>query len=213
MTRRRLLPLLALPLLLAGPAAAEAVDVDAIVSRLGEDPVLVSPDSTVRPDEGAVREALGALAVPTYVVVLPQADVDLADSGIDGVLLRVVEALDDPRAVAVVVTDGGELQAGEGGASGVAASRLLDRVVQARAEQDFDGVALTDALLAFAEGVQQEGSEGAERGIDTSGQRAVVVAGLAGMVVAAGALLWVRAQRKVRRAAPLSDATRDEGGW
>jgi len=33
------------------------------------------------------------------------------------------------------------------------------------------------------------------------------------MVVVAGALLWVRAQRKVRRAAPLSDATRDEGGW
>jgi len=211
MTRRLLLPLLALPLLLAGPAAA--VDVDAIATQLGEDPVLVSPDSTVRPDEDAVRDALRALAVPTYVVVLPQADVDLADSGIDGVLLRVVEALADPRAVAVVVTDGGELQAGEGGASGVVASRLLDRVVQARAEQDFDGAALTDALLAFADGVEQEGGEGAERGIDTSGQRAVVVAGLAGMVVAVGALLWVRAQRKVRRAAPLSDATRDEGGW
>ncbi len=86
-------------------------------------------------------------------------------------------------------------------------------MVQARAEQDFDGAALTGALLAFAEGVEAEGGDGAQRGLDTSGPRAVAVAGLAGMVVLAGALFWVRAQRKVRRAAPTSSATRDEGGW
>lgn len=52
-----------------------------------------------------------------------------------------------------------------------------------------------------------------ERGFDTSAQRAVVPAGLAGMVVVLGALSWVRAQRKVRQAAPVGVATRKDGGW
>ena len=116
MTRSLLAALLALSALLTGPLAlpAQALDVDDLATRLREDPVLVDPRSAIRIDEDAVRTAFEALPVPTYVVIVPQRDVDSDDSGIDGVVLRVVEALNDPRAVVVVVSDTGELQAGEG---------------------------------------------------------------------------------------------------
>lgn len=203
--------LLLLGVLLA-PAAA-AVDAGRVAEQLAEDPLLVDPRSAVRVDDAAVRDALGELPVPTYVVVLPQDEVDGDENGIDGILLEVVEALDDPRAVVVVVSDGGELQAGEGGASGVDASAVLDRIVQERSDQDFDGTALTGALLAFAEAVSRNADEGAERGLSGSGRRTVGVAGLVAVAVVGGGMLWLRSQRQVRRAAPLSDAETGTGGW
>ena len=192
---------------------AEALDADEVAERLSDDPVLVDPRSAIRIDHDAVREAFEALPVPTYAVILPQRDVDQVDSGIDGVLLRVVEALDDPRAVVVVVTDAGELQAGEGGASGVPASALLDRIVQARSEQAFSGQALTAALLEFAEGVERGGEEGAERGVDRLDRQTIGVAGLAVVVLIGGWLLWARSQRKVSRESPLTDAEAHTGHW
>lgn len=211
MTRRLLAALLATGVALAAPAAA--LDADVLAQQLADDPVLVDPRSAIRIDEPAVEEAVEAAPVPTYVVVLPQRDVDADDSGIDGVLLRVVDALRDPRAVVVVVTDAGELQAGEGGSSGVQASALLDRIVQRRSEQAFNGQALSEALVEFAEGVGRGGGEGAERGITSSSVRAVGFAGLVAVAVLAGGWLWFRAQRQVRRDAPLSDAEAGSGGW
>ena len=210
----RLAALLALvvALLAAAPVAA-AVDAERLATRLGEDPVLVDEASTVKPDESAVQGAVEDLPVPTYVVVLPQAEVDTEDSGIDGVLLRVVDALRDPRAVVVVVTDGGELQAGEGGASGVEASALLDGIVQARSDQAFDGGTLTAALLEFAAAVERQGQEGAERGVTSSNRRTVGVAGLIGVAVVAAGLLWARSQRRVSQQAPLTDAGEPSGRW
>lgn len=210
-TRTLLALLLAGCALLAGPAWA--VDADEVAERLQDDPVLVDPRSAIRIDDEAVRQAFEALPVPTYAVVVPQRDVDEADSGIDGVLLRVVEALDDPRAVVVVVTDDGELQAGEGGASGVQASALLDAIVQARSEQAFSGQALTAALLEFADGVAAGSQEGAERGIAGLDRQTVGVAGLVAVAVVAGGMLWARSQRKVARESPLSDAEAHSGGW
>lgn len=210
MTRWLLALLLALAAL-AGPALA--VDADGLAARLADDPVLVDPDSAVRIDEDAVLEAVERAPVPTYVVVLPQSEVDSDDSGIDGVLLRVVEALKDPRAVVVVVTDAGELQAGEGGSSGVEASALLDRIVQSRGEQAFDGRALTGALVEFAEAVAGSSPEGAERGVSGVDRRALGLAGLVAVVVLAGGLLWLRSQRRVRRDAPLSDTEAGSAGW
>ena len=209
MTRLLLAALLAL-LALAGPAAA--LDTNGLADRLGEDPVLVDPRSGIRIDEDAVLEALEAAPVPTYVVLLPQRDVDSDGSGIDGVLLRVVEALEDPRAVVVVVTDAGELQAGEGGASGVKASALLDRIVQARSEQAFNGVALTEALVEFARGVAGDSQEGAERGVSGVDRQAVGVAGLIGVAILAAGLLWLRTQRQVRREAPRTEDV-ISSGW
>lgn len=209
MTRWLLALLLALAAL-AGPALA--VDADAVAARLADDPVLVDPRSGVRIDEDAVLEAVESAPVPLYVVVLPQSEVDADDSGIDGVLLRVVEALDDPRAVVVVVTDGGELQAGEGGSSGVAASALLDGIVQARSSQAFNGAALTGALVEFARSVAGSSPAGAERGVSGVDRQAVGVAGLVAVAVLAGGLLWLRSQRQVRRDAPLSDADAGSGG-
>jgi len=208
-TRLLLAALLAL-LALAGPAAA--LDTNGLADRLGEDPVLVDPRSGIRIDEDAVLEALEAAPVPTYVVLLPQRDVDSDGSGIDGVLLRVVEALEDPRAVVVVVTDAGELQAGEGGASGVKASALLDRIVQARSEQAFNGVALTEALVEFARGVAGDSQEGAERGVSGVDRQAVGVAGLIGVAILAAGLLWLRTQRQVRREAPRTEDV-ISSGW
>jgi hypothetical protein len=211
-TRALLAALLAAAtLLLGGPAAA--VDADAVAQQLAADPVLVDPRSAIRIDEDAVRDAFEELAVPTYLVIVPQRDVDDDESGIDGVLLRVVEALRDPRAVVVVVTDTGELQAGEGGASGVQASALLDRIVQARSEQTFNGEALTQALLEFAGGVARDEDEGAERGVSGLDRQTVGVAGLMAVAVVTGGWLWFRSQRQVRREAPLSDVEAGRGGW
>lgn len=197
------------------PAAAASTVVDAglVAERLQQDPLLVDPRSAIRIDDASVRAALEDLPVPTYVVVLPQDAVDADDNGIDGVLLQVVEAVDDPRAVVVVVTDGGELQAGEGGASGVDASRLLDAIVQQRSDQAFSGQALTAALLEFTEAVERHGQDGGQRGLDGAGRRAIGVAGLVGVAVLAGALLWLRSQRQIRRGAPRSDAGTSSGAW
>lgn len=210
-TRWLLAALLAGLAVLAAPA--EALDAAEVAERLSDDPVLVDPRSAIRIDHDAVREAFEALPVPTYVVILPQRVVDEADSGIDGVLLRVVEAVDDPRAVVVVVTDAGELQAGEGGSSGVPASALLDGIVQARSDQAFSGQVLTAALLDFAEGVERGGGEGAERGVDRLDRQTIGVAGLAVVVLVAGWLLWARSQRKVSRESPLTDAEAHTGHW
>jgi len=207
---RLLLAALLALLALAGPATA--LDADGLAARLGEDPVLVDPRSGIRIDEDAVLEALEAAPVPTYVLLLPQRDVDSDESGIDGVLLRVVEALEDPRAVVVVVTDAGELQAGEGGASGVQASALLDRIVQARSQQAFNGVALTEALVEFARGVAGGSQEGAERGVSGVDRQAVGAAGLIGVAILAGGLLWLRTQRQVRRETPLTEDV-ISSGW
>lgn len=214
MTRLLLAALLAGSTLLTGlTATAWAVDAEVLAEQLGEDPVLVDPRSGIRIDEDAVREAFSSLPVPSYVVIVPQRDVDEEDSGIDGVLLRVVEALRDPRAVVVVVTDAGELQAGEGGASGVQASELLDRIVQARSEQAFSGQALTEALLEFADGVEGGSEEGAERGVDVLDRQTVGVAGLVAVAVVAAGMLWMRSQRQVRRESPLTDAEPGSGSW
>jgi hypothetical protein len=210
-TRWLLAALLAVGAVLAPQAAA--LDTDGLAARLGEDPVLVDPRSAIRIDEDAVLEAFEQAPVPTYLVILPQRDVDSDESGIDGVLLRVVEALRDPRAVVVVVTDTGELQAGEGGASGVEASALLDRIVLARSEQTFNGQALTAALLEFARAVAGGSEEGAERGVTGVDRQTIGVAGLMAVGVVAGGLLWLRSQRRVRRDAPLTDADTREGGW
>lgn len=211
MTRWLLAALLAGATLLAGPVAA--VDVEALVGRLQEDPVQVDPRSEIRIDDGAVRSAIEDLPVPTYVLVLPQAEVDREEGGVDGVVLRVVDALDDPRAVLVVVTDAGELQAGEGGSSGVAASALLDGIVQSRSDQEFNGQTLTRALLAFAEAVEREGQDGGERGVTSAGPRALGLAALVGVAVLAGGLLWARSQRRVREQAPRPEGDRTSGGW
>lgn len=214
MTRRLLVALLAgATLLVSAPGTAWAVDTDGLAEKLGEQSVLVDPRSGIRIDEGAVRDAFDALPVPTYAVIVPQRDVDEEESGIDGVLLRLVEALRDPRAVVVVVTDAGELQAGEGGVSGVQASALLDAIVQARSEQAFSGQALTEALLEFAAGVEGGSEEGAERGVDVLDRQTIGVAGLIGVALAAAGMLWMRSQRRVRRQAPLTDAEPGSGSW
>lgn len=213
-TRRLLVALLAGATLLASTSGtAWAIDADALADRLGEQSVLVDPRSGIRIDEGAVRDAFEALPVPTYAVIVPQRDVDEEESGIDGVLLRLVEALRDPRAVVVVVTDTGELQAGEGGASGVRASALLDAIVQARSEQAFSGQALTEALLEFADGVEGGSEEGAERGVDVLDRQTIGVAGLMGVALVAAGMLWMRSQRRARRQAPLTDAEPGSGSW
>ena len=213
MTPRLLCALFLGAALLVPVGAAWALDADAVAEQLGEDPVLVDPRAGIRIDEDAVQEAFSELPVPTYAVIVPQRDVDEEETGIDGVLLRLVESLRDPRAVVVVVTDAGELQAGEGGASGVQASALLDRIVQARSEQAFSGQALTEALLEFADGVAGGSEEGAERGVDALDRQTVGVAGLVAAGVLAAGMLFLRSQRQARRQAPLTDADTGGGSW
>lgn len=174
--------------------------VEPVLDALREDPVYVSPDSTLTVDEERVREALRRTAVPTYVAVVPQAAVDGVELGIDGYVLQLVDGLEDPRAVVVVVTDGEELQAFEGGESGVDVEAVLDRVLQERIDEPFGPESMTGALVDVAALVDEQAPE------RRSTRRTVGVVGLlATVVLGGGGLLYARSQRRLRAEAPLTD--------
>lgn len=205
----RLLALVAV-VLLAGPAVASPQS-DEVLAGLRTDRLYVAPDSAITPDAAAVREALAGTGVPTYVAVLAQADVDSAELGIDGLMLEVVEGLADAEAVVYLVSDQGELQAGEGGASGVDAAGILDRVLDARLDKPFDGPNLTAALVDIAAQVDAQ----ADPQQPGSTRRTVGLAGLVATVaIGGGGLLWSRSQRRLRAQAPLTDDREPEApGW
>ncbi|MBC7372652.1 MAG: hypothetical protein H7323_01500, partial [Frankiales bacterium] len=75
---------------------------DQILAALKVDPLYVAPASVLRPDEAAVRAALRRTAVPTYLAVVPHAEVDAGRLGIDGLMLELVDGLADRRTVALV---------------------------------------------------------------------------------------------------------------
>ncbi len=201
--------LLVLGAVLGGTAAAAAAEVDEVVRGLREQPLYVDPDSTVQPDAGVVLDALEEAAVPIYVVVVPQADAAAQELGIDGLVLRIVERLDRPDAVVLVVTDGEELQV-SGGIPGVDAVAALDRVLRARLEQPFTSQTLTGALVDFTEQVSAD----APRAGGVS-RRTVGLTGLVAVAVLTAGWLYVRAQRRVLDPAPLPGAHRpeDPAGW
>ena len=209
-----LLALLAALLLPAAPAAAT---VDEVLAGLAEDPLYVSQESSVTPEQAVVRAALEDARVPTYVVVVPQSDVDEQELGIDGLTLRIVEGLADPEAVVVVVSDGQELQAADGGRAGVDASAVLDQVLADRLDQPFGPATLTGALVDFAEIVDEGAPVTAAPGQAPRSLRRTI--GLVGLVAVAalggGGWLYTRAQRRVVAEQPLTrdDLTPQEPGW
>ncbi len=180
-------------LLAAHPAAA---DVEQVVAGLREQRLFISPQSAVRPDAGAVLAALDAAAVPTYVAVVTQTDVDAEELGVDGLLLQIVEQLAEPGAVVLLVTDGQELQARDGGRSGTDSSAVLERVLAARLDEPFTPANLTAAIVDFIEQVDQQ-ARSAPAGRDTT----LRTIGLTGLVVVAalggGGWLYGRAQRRL----------------
>ena len=204
--RRLLAALAALAalVLLAGPASATT---DQVLTALRADPLYVAADSTLRPDEAAVRAALGRTPVPTYVAVVPQAEVDAGELGIDGLMLQLVDGLGDPRAVVVVVSDGGELQAGEGGQSGVDASGVLDRVLAERLDEPLTPQTLTEALVELAGSIDTQAQPA---GTD---RRTVGLVGLVATVALGAGLLYARSQRRLRAQAPLTDDEPRPAGW
>ena len=183
-----------------------------VLAALRVDPLYVAPQVAVAPDAVLVRQALAASPVRTYVVVLPQGVVDAAELGIDGLMLQIVEGLADPRAVLLVVSDGGELQAGDGGSTGVDASAVLDQVIAERLEQSFEPGPLTAAIVDV---ITRVGSQGTGA-VTTGGTRRTV--GLVGLVAVAalggGGLLYRRGQRRLAAQAPLTDdRVATEPGW
>lgn len=180
-------------LLAAHPAAADA---EQVVAGLREQRLFISPQSAVRPDAGAVLAALDAAAVPTYVAVVTQTDVDAEELGVDGLLLQIVEQLAEPGAVVLLVTDGQEFQARDGGRSGADSSAVLERVLAARLDQPFTPANLTAAIVDFVEQVDQQ-ARSAPAGRDTT----LRTIGLTGLVVVAalggGGWLYGRAQLRL----------------
>lgn len=180
-------------LLAAHPAAA---DVEQVVAGLREQRLFISPQSAVRPDAGAVLAAQDAAAVPTYVAVVTQTDVDAEELGVDGLLLQIVEQLAEPGAVVLLVTDGQEIQARDGGRSGADSSAVLERVLAARLDEPFTPANLTAAIVDFVEQVDQQ-ARSAPAGRDTT----LRTIGLTGLVVVAGlgggGWLYGRAQRRL----------------
>lgn len=209
-------PRLLVPLLLALVVLAPAAraDVPEVLAGLRESPLYVDPDSTVRPDEQRVRSALEGVRVPTYVAVVPQAEVDDEQLGIDGLSLRLLEGLDDPTAVLVVVTDGEELQAVDGGGAGVDASALLDQVLGSRVDEPFTEDNLTAALVELAELVDARADP--DPTAPGSTRRTVGLVGLVAVaVLGGGGWLYLRAQRRVLAEAPLTseDLRPSAPGW
>lgn len=207
--------LTALLLLLTGPASAQTAPavVDEVLAGLREDPLHVSPRSSITPDRAVVREALGRTPVPTYVAVVAQEDVNTLELGIDSLMLGVVEGLGDPRAVVLVVSDEGELQAGEGGTSGVDATGILDRVLAERLDEPFGAATLTGALVDVARLVGEQVPATAEPPGST--RRTVGLVGLVATVaIGGGGLLYARGQRRLRASAPLTDDREPaDSGW
>ncbi len=216
LVRRLLLVLLGVLAALGVSALPAAATVDDVVAALHDDPLYVSADSSVTPDAAVVRTALEDVRVPTYVVVVPQADVDAQDLGTEGLLLEVLDRLGEPRAVVVVVSDGEELAAGDGGQAGVNASAVLDRVLAARLDQPFGPATLTAALVDVVQQVDAGDGPRAAEQPQRSTRRTV---GLVGLIAVAalggGGWLYARAQRRVLAAAPLTrdDLTPSEPGW
>ncbi|MBW3640365.1 MAG: hypothetical protein KY451_11030 [Actinobacteria bacterium] len=194
-------------LLAAHPAAADA---EQVVANLREQRLFIAPESAVRPDAGAVLAALDAAAVPTYVAVVPQADVDAEELGVDGLLLQIVEQLAEPGAVVLLVTDGQELQARDGGRSGADPSAVLERVLASRLDQPFTPANLTAAVVDFVEQVDQQ-AQTAPAGRDTT----LRTVGLTGLVVVAalggGGWLYGRAQRRLPDPSWPGASGREEG--
>ncbi len=180
-------------LLAAHPAAA---DVEQVVAGLRDQRLYVATDSAIRPDAGAVLAALDAAAVPTYVAVVPQSDADAEELGVDGLLLQIVEQLAEPGAVVLLVTDGQELQARDGGVSGADPSAVLERVLGARLNEPFTPATLTAAVVDFVGQVDQQ-AQSVPAGRDTT----LRTVGLTGLVVVAalggGGWLYGRAQRRL----------------
>jgi hypothetical protein len=131
-------------------------------------------------------------------------------------MLKVLEGLQDPEAVVVVISDGSELSAGDGGSAGVDASAVLDRVIAARLDQPFGPATLTGALLDVARMVDEGGALPAAVEPQRSTRRTVGVVGLVAVAaLGGGGWLYARAQRRVLASAPLTreDLTPSEPGW
>ena len=201
--------LLVLASALLGSATPAAAGVDEVAAGLARQPLYVDPASAVQPDQGVVLDALDDVRVPTFIAVVPQDMAAAEPLGIDGLLLRVVERLDRPDAVVLIVTDGEELQV-SGGNPGVDAVAALDRVLIARLEQPFTAATLTSALVEFTELVSAEAPQGP--GVS---RRTVGLTGLVAVAVVTAAWLYVRAQRRVLAPVALTAAAgvEERAGW
>lgn len=180
-----------------------------MAAGLARQPLYVDPASAVQPDQGVVLDALDDARVPIFIAVVPQALAAAEPLGIDGLLLRLVERLERPDAVVLVVTDGEELQVG-GGSPGVDPVAALDRVLIARLEQPFTAQTLTGALVEFTERVSIEAPQGS--GVS---RRTVGLTGLVAVAVLTAGWLYARAQRRVLDPVPLTASARKEeaAGW
>lgn len=191
--------------------ASPALAVEDVLDALRADPLFVSADSVVVPDSDRVAAAIADSAVPTFVAVLPQERVDLEQSGIDGVMLTLLDRLDEPSAVLVVVSDEGQLQAGEGAESSLGVSALLDQVLAERIDEPFGPDTLTDALVDLVEQVSEQAGPPV---VEQSGRSATIgIAALVGLVaIGGGGALYLRGQRRLRDQVPTGE--HDGGlGW
>lgn len=142
------LVLLALALVL-GATPAAAVSVDQVVLGLRADPLFVSPASHIVPDRMLATSSLRASRTPVYAVVVSETEVAAEEFGIDGITLRIVEALAGPDAVVLVVTDEGGLQSGGGEFTGQTPTVALEQVIATRLDEPFTTETLTDAITDF----------------------------------------------------------------
>lgn len=202
-----LLVLLGLALVL-GATPAAALSVDRVVLGLRADPLFVSPASRIVPDRMLATTALRASTTPVYAVVVSESEVAADEFGIDGITLRVVEALAGPDAVVLVVTDEGGLQAGGGEFTGQTPTVALEQVISTRLDEPFTTETLTDAITDFVVEVGKASpDEPAPRAASTMRRTIGLVGLLAVAVLGVGSLLYSRWRRG---RTPLEDDVDDD---
>lgn len=190
-----LLVLLALALVL-GAAPAAAVSVDRIVLGLRADPLFVSPASQIAPDRMLATSSLRASTTPVYAVVVSETEVAAEEFGIDGITLRLVEALAGPDAVVLVVTDEGGLQAGGGELTGQTPTVALEQVIATRLDEPFTTETLTDAITDFVVEVGKASPVEPVAGAASTTRRTIGLVGLVAVaVLGVGSLLYSRWRR------------------
>lgn len=190
-----LLLLLSVALLLS-PTPASAVSVDQVVLGLRADPLYVSPASRIVPDRMLATAGLRAATTPVYAVMVSESEVASDEFGIDGLTLRIVEALAGPNAVVLVVTDEGGLQAGGGELTGQTPMVALERVISTRLDEPFTTETLTDAITDFVLEVAKAAPGEPVPGTASTTRRTI---GLVGLLVVAvlgvGSWLYGRSRR------------------
>jgi hypothetical protein len=193
---------------LAGPVttATAATAIRDVAQELRRDPVYVDPAADVPLDDEQVRDAIGAAPVPVYVAAVEESDVAAA-GGITQYVLAIGNAIGDPNAVVLVISDEPFFRADSApGAArlGIDAGAAIEGALADR-RGEFNEANVTSVVIDFVERLERSGADGGADAV-SSGGGALLLA-LLGLGAVGGGALYVQSRRRNRQR--LEDARAD----